>query len=65
MVAVTYGVAASAVADSKGAGKSKGVFTMIFEAIAASQMKKAEVEVARFRHLLARDDNEELPFGGR
>ena len=71
MVAVTYGVAASAVADSKsadkskGAGKSKGVFTMIFEAIAASQMKKAEVEVARVRHLLARDDNDELPFGGR
>ena len=65
MVAITYGVAASAVADSKSADKSKGVFTMIFEAIVASQMKKAEAEVARYRHLLARDTNEELPFGGR
>jgi hypothetical protein len=65
MVAITYGVTSPAVADSKSAGKSKGVFTMMFEAIAASQMKKAEAEVARYRHLLARDDNEELPFGGR
>ena len=65
MVAITYGVATPAVADSKSAGKEKGVFTMMFEAIAESQMKKAEAEVARFRYLLARDNNEELPFGGR
>jgi hypothetical protein len=62
MVAVTYGVASAA--DSKSVAKSKGLFTMLFEAIAASQMKKAEAEVARYRHLLAQDGNEELPFGG-
>lgn len=50
-------------ADSKSAGK-KGVFTMIFEAIAASQMKKAEREIAQYRHLLPRDGDESLPFGG-
>ena len=60
MVAVTYGVAPTA--DSKSAGKEKGVFTMLFEAIAASQMKKAELEVARYRHLLAGHEDE--PFGG-
>jgi hypothetical protein len=63
MVAVTYGVAPTA--DSKSAGKSKGVFTMMFEAIAASQMKKAEREIAQYRHLLPRDGDESLPFGGR
>jgi hypothetical protein len=62
MVAVTYGVAPTA--DSKSAGKEKGVFTMMFEAIAASRMKQAEREIAHYRHLLAQDGNEELPFGG-
>lgn len=62
MVAVTYGVAPTA--DSKSVGKRKGLFAMMFEAIAASRMKQAEREIARYRYLLARDDNEELPFGG-
>lgn len=67
MVAVTYGVAASAVVDSKRAVKEKGLFTMLFEAIAAAQMKKAEREIARYRYLLPRagDGDESLPFGGR
>mgnify|MGYP001615635472 CR=1 FL=1 len=67
MVAITYGVATPAVADSKSAGKEKGVFTMIFEAIAASQMKRAEREIAQYRFLLPRagDGDDSLPFGGR
>ncbi len=65
MVAITYGVATPAAADSKSAGKSKGLFTMIFEAIAASQMKKAEREIARYRYLLPRDGDEPLPFDRR
>jgi len=63
MVAVTYGVATPA-ADSKSAGK-KGLFTMLFEAIAASQMKKAEREIARYRYLLPRAGDEPLPFDRR
>ena len=65
MVAITYGVATPAVTDSKSAGKAKGVFTMMFEAIAASQMKKAEAEVARYRYLLPREGDEPLPFERR
>jgi hypothetical protein len=60
MVAVTYGVAPTA--DSKSAGKEKGVFTMIFEAIAASRMKQAEHEIARYKDLVAHTEDE--PFGG-
>lgn len=65
MVAVTYGVATPAVADSKSARKRKGVFTMMLEAIAASQMKRAEREIARYRYLLPREGDEPLPFGDR
>ena len=60
MVAVTYGVAPTA--DSKSAGQEKGVFTMLFEAIAASQMKRAEREIAQYKNLLAHAEDE--PFGG-
>ena len=63
MVAVTYGVAPTA--DSKSAGQEKGVFTMMIEAIAASQMKKAEREIARYRYLLPRAGDEPLPFDRR
>ena len=38
MVAITYGVATAAVADTATANKSKGFFTIVFEALAASQM---------------------------
>jgi hypothetical protein len=62
MVAVTYGVTRTA--DSKSAGKSKGLFTMLFEAIANSQMKRAERELARYHFLLARKSDEDEPFGG-
>lgn len=62
MVAVTYGVAPPA--DSKSAGKSKGLFTMLFEAIADSQMKRAERELARYHYLRARKTVEDEPFGG-
>ena len=64
MVAVTYGVAPKA--DSKRVDKEKGVFTMMFEAIAAAQMKKAEREIASYRYLLPRaGDDKSLPFGDR
>ena len=45
---------------------SKGFFTIVFEALAASQMKRAERELTRYRHLLphAGDGNEDEPFGG-
>jgi hypothetical protein len=62
MVAVTYGVAPTA--DSKSAGKQKGLFTMLFEAIADSQMKRAERELARYRYLMTREGYEDEPFGG-
>jgi len=59
MVAVTYGVAPTAEREVR---KEKGVFTLLFEAIAQSQMKRAERELARYRYLIAdRNDNE--PFG--
>jgi len=61
MVAVTYGVATPAVAESKRVGTRKGLFTMIFEAIVASQMIRAEREVARYRHLLPKKNKDE-PF---
>ncbi len=64
MVAVTYGVATPAVAESKSVGTSKGLLTMIFEVIVASQMIRAEREVARYRHLLPRKNKDE-PFVGR
>ena len=71
MVAVTYGVVSAGDSESvarsvaESARKSKGLFTMLFEAIVASQMKRAEAEVARYRRLLVHDTNDELPFGGR
>ena len=66
MVAITYGVATRAVADTATANKSKGFFTIVFEALAASQMTRAERELTRYRHLLphAGDGNEDEPFGG-
>ena len=81
MVAVTYGVArvarvaAPAVADTKVANKGKGFFARVFDAIAASQMKRVERELASYRHLLPHDSplrqgkagsrsEDQLPFGG-
>ncbi len=77
MVAVTYGVArvaAPAVAGAKTGKTSKGFFARVFDAIADSQMKRAEREIARYRHLLPHDyelnrdlwspSGDKLPFGG-
>jgi hypothetical protein len=52
MVTVTYGIAGTAVAGTKSTRKSKGFFTIVLEAIAESQMKRAKRELARYRHLL-------------
>ena len=72
MVAVTYG--ASATAAAKPTRKSKGFFMIVLEAIAETQMKRAEHALDRNRHLLPPDSdrrrgglnvrNEEEPFGG-
>ena len=77
MVAVTYGVArvaTRAVADNKAGKKRKGFFMRVIDAIAYSQMKRAERELARFRHLLPHDHElnrdlwtptgDKLPRGG-
>ena len=72
MSAVTYG--GTAAADAKTAKKSMGLFAIVLEAIAESQMKRAKHELGRFRHLLPADfalgrdglksRNEDEPFGG-
>lgn len=77
MVAVTFGgarVAAPAAVDTKPGKKHKGFFARAFDAIADSQMKRAERELALYRHLLPRDFNfdpmnwsgkdNQTPFGG-
>jgi hypothetical protein len=77
MVAVTYGVsrvATHAVADSKAGKKGKGFFARVFDAITESQMRRAERELARHRHLLPHDfeltrdlwtpNGDKLPYGG-
>ncbi|HEY0223552.1 MAG TPA: hypothetical protein VGC38_03480 [Pseudolabrys sp.] len=77
MVAVTFGgarVAAPAVAGSKPVKKRKGFFARMFDAICDAQMKRAEREFARHRHLLPADfelnrlhwsrNDEQEPFGG-
>jgi hypothetical protein len=67
MVAVTYGVAGTAAAGTSAARTSKGFFTVVLEAIAESQMKRAQRELAHYRHLLPHDSalrSEDEPFGG-
>jgi hypothetical protein len=72
MVAVTFGVArvaAPATAEAKTTGtKARSIFARVFDAITASQMKRAEREIARYRHLLPPDfkltRRTDEPFGG-
>jgi hypothetical protein len=75
MVAVTYGSArvAPAVVDTRTGKKGKGIFARVFDAIAESQLKRAERELARYRHMLPKDfdlhgrtwpHRENEPFGG-
>jgi len=77
MVAVTYGgarVAAPAEAGTKAAKTGKGFFARLFDSIAVTQMKRAELELARHRHLLPPDfelqslystrSEDRQPFGG-
>ncbi len=63
MVAVPYGVA-PAVDREPSTSKRKGVFTIMFEAIADAQMKRAERELARWHSLRAHTAVEDEPFGG-
>ena len=58
MVAVTYGgarVADHAAAETKPGKTRKNIFVRVFDAIADSQTKRAERELARYRHLLPLD----------
>ena len=54
MVAVTYGTAGAAAAAVivKPAHQGKSFFARVYDAITRSQMKRAERELARYRHLL-------------
>lgn len=55
MVAVTYGVArvaGAAAAETKVGKTSKGLFWRVLDMIAASQLKRAEREIARHSYLL-------------
>ena len=78
MVAVTYGAGRAVVRDvaAAKAGKTdKSIFVRVFDAIAYSQMKRAEREIARYRHLMPHDFDfngdlrftreEKWPIGGR
>jgi hypothetical protein len=56
MVAVTYGtrpVSAAPVTDATPA--KKGFFARLLDAMEASQLKRAERDLARYRHLLPED----------
>jgi len=58
MVAVTFGVArvaAPAAAETEAGKTRKNLFVRVFDAIATSQMKRAERDLARYRHLLPHD----------
>jgi hypothetical protein len=62
MDTVNYGVAGSETAD-------KGVSTLALEAIAVSQMQRAELEALQHEHAVPREftqqsDDEIEPFGG-
>jgi len=71
MVAVTYGVARvadHAAAETKPGKTRKNIFVRVFDAIADSQMKRAERDLARYRHLLPPNfkltRHKDEPFGG-
>lgn len=69
MVAVTYGVArvAAPAAEKNPGAKRKSFFMRVVDAIEASQMQRAERELARYRHLLPPDfdlGEKKDPFGG-
>ena len=77
MVAVTYGgarVAAPDAADTKAGKKRKSYLARFFDAIADAQLKRAQRELALYRHLLPHDFNfdamnwsgkeDQTPFGG-
>jgi hypothetical protein len=70
MVATTYGGAGIAVSAETTGAKAKGFWSRAFTAVADSQMKRAERELAHYAYLLPRDfeltrlRNEDEPFGG-
>lgn len=74
MVATTYqgaGLAIPAAAGTKAKGESsKSFWYRLYDALAESQMKRAERELAHYAYLLPRDyartqaRHEDEPFGG-
>jgi hypothetical protein len=77
MVAVTYGTRrVAAPSAAKKAPANKGFFQRLLDAIEASQFKRAERDIARYRYLLPEDHElrgerlvprrpDKLPFNGR
>ena len=78
MADITYGaggVAAPDIAAGKIGKKRKGFFARVLDAIAYSQIKRAERELSRYRDLLPPDfvlrrslrtgEEKKPPFGGR
>jgi len=77
MVALTFGVSrrlSSAKADPKPVNNSRGFFVRLLDALAETQMQRAQRDIARYHHLLPLDHplrdkvvprkEDELPFGG-
>lgn len=77
MVALTFGVSrflSSAKADATRVNSSRSFFVRLLDAVAESQMKRAQRDIVRYRHLLPLDhplrdtmvprQESELPFGG-
>src|ERR1700744_2438803 len=58
MVALTFGVSrllSSAKADAKRVDNSRGFFVRLLDALAESQMKRAQRDIVRYRHLVPLD----------
>lgn len=70
MVATTYSGAGVAVPEQTAGKKSRSLWARMYTALADSQMKRAERELARYAYLLPRDyertqlRREDQPFGG-
>jgi hypothetical protein len=77
MVVLTFGVSrflSPAKTDATRVNNSRGFFVRLLDALAESQMKRAQRDIVRYRHLLPLDHplraaivprrEDELPFGG-
>lgn len=72
MVAITYGLARSAIGAVKDSTKRQGFFARLLNAMMEARLKQAQREIAMHSHLANGWDraafdvtNKDLPFGGR